>query len=316
MEKKRFLHYRLVFVVLLFIMGVIVLSCDTTPPTGNKNVPQDINIYSLIISGKNCIVSKYPDKPKYAKGDTVGIKAVPNTGYSFFSWSDDASGNSDSIGIIMTGNKYVTAKVLPIVEKDTATIDGRVYSTVKIGTQTWLAENYCGTTGLVNAQNIGYWMVAYSNKTPAYGYLQDSNGTLITKYGLLYNWYGAAHIKVTGWHLPDTVEWRTFCDFCQDNYTGVASALAARTDWNASSEYGSPGYNLLSNNLSGFSGLPTGYRYSTGEVFEVGISSSWWTTVESGTGEAWYFYLYYSISDFSKSMYAEGMGFNVRLIKD
>ncbi len=45
---------------------------------------------------------------KYTYGTVVTITAIPNTGYSFSSWSGDASGSTNPTTVTMNGNKSVT----------------------------------------------------------------------------------------------------------------------------------------------------------------------------------------------------------------
>jgi len=54
-------------------------------------------------------VSRSPDQASYASGSTVQLTATPASGWSFSSWSGDASGSSSSLAVSMTGNKAVTA---------------------------------------------------------------------------------------------------------------------------------------------------------------------------------------------------------------
>ena len=61
--------------------------------------------------------------------------------------------------------------------------DGKIYKTVKIGTQTWMAENLAYDAGK------GSWV--YDN---------DINN--VAKYGYLYNWETALIVAPQGWHLP------------------------------------------------------------------------------------------------------------------
>lgn len=51
-----------------------------------------------------------PNNPgPYHYGDTVQLTAVPNAGYSFGQWSQDATGTTNPITVTLNGNKAVTA---------------------------------------------------------------------------------------------------------------------------------------------------------------------------------------------------------------
>jgi uncharacterized repeat protein (TIGR02543 family) len=54
-------------------------------------------------------VSKSPNKPTYADGETVTLTATPNSGYTFSNWTGDASGSTNPITLTMNGNKTVVA---------------------------------------------------------------------------------------------------------------------------------------------------------------------------------------------------------------
>ena len=54
-------------------------------------------------------VTRTPDQPTYHTGDQVTLTAVPTPGWSFTSWTGDASGNTNPLIVTMTTNKSITA---------------------------------------------------------------------------------------------------------------------------------------------------------------------------------------------------------------
>jgi len=68
-----------------------------------------LNAYTLSITAANGSVTKNPDQSSYNYGTLVQLTAVPNTGYSFTSWSDSSTWTTSSASITMNSNKTVTA---------------------------------------------------------------------------------------------------------------------------------------------------------------------------------------------------------------
>jgi uncharacterized protein (TIGR02145 family) len=130
------------------------------------------------------------------------------------------------------------------------TYGGKTYKTVKIGSQTWFAENLDYAVG---------GSVCYENSS--------SN---CTKYGRLYNWDDANSACPSGWHLPSDAEWTAL-----ENTVGGSSTagkkLKSTTGWNN---------NGNGINQYGFSALPGGFGNSDGGFLSAGDSGYWWSSTE------------------------------------
>jgi len=88
--------------------------------------------------------------------------------------------------------------------------DGRIYGTIKIGNQTWLAQN-----------------LAYDCKgSKCYG----NDPANAAKYGRLYDWETAKKAVPRGWHLPSNEEWQTLIDFAGGNEV-AGKKLKAEKGW-------------------------------------------------------------------------------------
>jgi uncharacterized repeat protein (TIGR02543 family) len=107
------------------------LSGTTNPTiitmTGNKTVTATFTqcIYSLSVSIDPVVggsVDVIPDPPYYY-GDVVTLSAMASLGYSFDSWSCDASGSSITITVTMDANKSVVAHFTQNVYTLTTTVD-------------------------------------------------------------------------------------------------------------------------------------------------------------------------------------------------
>jgi uncharacterized protein (TIGR02145 family) len=91
----------------------------------------------------------------------------------------------------------------------------------------------------------------------------------------------------------------------------IAKALAAKTDWHADSTIGATGCDLTTNNRSGFSALPGGYRNDEGLFFGIGKCGYWWSAPET-----WYRRLCSNLEDLDWNSYYDSHGFSVRLVRD
>jgi len=171
--------------------------------------------------------------------------------------------------------------------------DGKVYKTVKIGTQTWMAENLqYKTSGGVFAYN-----------------LDESN---VEIYGRLYNWNTAKSVCPPGWHLPSDEEWTTLI-----NFLGGERAASGKLKEAGTAHWKDPNNNAT--NESGFTALPAGYRfnYRFDVSFEsLGNACYFWSSTRSNASSAWSRRLSNVGTDCGRGSDGEQQGFSVRCVKD
>lgn len=65
--------------------------------------------FTLVVTANNGSVVKNPNQLTYSSGTSVQLTALPNAGYTFTSWSGDASGSINPLTIVMNANKAITA---------------------------------------------------------------------------------------------------------------------------------------------------------------------------------------------------------------
>jgi len=81
-------------------------SIDAIGAMGRALVIQYTLSVTIVGSGS---VSKSPDLATYARGTTVTVQAVPQSGWTFVGWSGDASGTTNPTSIFMDSDKSITA---------------------------------------------------------------------------------------------------------------------------------------------------------------------------------------------------------------
>ena len=140
----------------------------------------------------------------------------------------------------------------------------------------------------------------------------SSNGTT---YGRLYNWYAVNDprgLAPSGWHVASDAEWTTL-ENCIDliiptGNVGGKLKEAGTTHWL------SP--NTDATNISGFTGLPGGYRDFTGTFEIFGFHGYWWSATGFDAINSWYRYLSYDNGTIVRNGTHVGGGLSVRCIRD
>jgi uncharacterized protein (TIGR02145 family) len=235
------------------------------------------------------------------------------------------------IKAVNSAGTYYSTNMSFVTPDKISDTDGNFYNTVIIGSQVWMQENlktrkYNDDTNIPNVTDAASWEALTS---PAYCWYNNDKTTFGDIYGALYNWYAVNTGKLcpTGWHVPSDAEWTTMENYLIANgynYDGtttgnkIAKALAATTNWAVSSNTGAIG-NIdypAKRNVTGFTALPGGYRYSSGTFYSVGSYGVWWSSTEYSSTNAWgqdmdYFDVSVGRGDVNKLG-----GFSVRCLRD
>ena len=208
-------------------------------------------------------------------------------------------------------------------------IDGNVYNTIIIGEQEWMAENL-EVTHYRNGDSIPNVTVnaEWSNLTTGAFSTYDNDQSNSDVYGNLYNWYtieDARGVCPEGWHLPSDAEIQTL-----EVYLGMNPSIAQGTGWRGTTEGGKlkamgthenedglwheP--NTGATNEFGFTELPSGYRYSSGNFDVIGLNGYLWTADSHTVGLAWMRSLRFDNALIYRDYFPKQDGLPIRCIKD
>jgi len=192
-------------------------------------------------------------------------------------------------------------------------IDGNVYKTVQIGTQTWLAENlrvnrYRNGDLIPNVTDDNEW----SNLDTGAWCNYENNHEYDTKYGKLYNWYAVDDkrgLAPEGWHVPTDDEWSVLTEYLGGyNLAGGKLKEIGNQNWESWETT-----NECATNESGFCALPCGGRIfgKYGRFYTIGYNAYWWCS-----NEYQYRTLYYRDASIIKGREDLKFGFSIRCIKN
>ena len=207
--------------------------------------------------------------------------------------------------------------------------DGKVYRTVKIGDQVWMAENLNFDPGQGGSGEDKYdWSWCYDN--------EPKNCDVAGRY---YTWAAAIDsVKLandadnpqdcgygkecgvastrsatlvqgvcpTGWHLPSRAEWNSLFTAVGDEST-AGKVLKSQTGW----------YNRGNGtDAFGFSALPAGGRNGDEDYYNEGDYAYFWSSTELNSSYAYRMYLDYGSVSATLSFKNKDDGFSVRCVKD
>jgi uncharacterized protein (TIGR02145 family) len=247
------------------------------------------------------------------KGYEIGIGivlfgAILVAWYHFFS-RDESNDDNQTEEIIITYNNNTGSFI--------DSRDGQSYNWVEIGDQVWMSENlnadkFRNGDLIPHAKTREQWTKAGENRQPAWCYYENDQENE-TPYGKLYNWYAVNDprgLAPEGWRIPSDEDWIRLTDFLGGG--SVAGKKMKSTKFWAYND----GASGNGTNESGFSGIPGGSRYYSGEFDDIGDDGTWWSSTEDYTWGAWYRRLRYSDGLMFSHGAIKEAGFSVRCLRD
>ncbi len=210
-----------------------------------------------------------------------------------------------------------------IIETSTVTdIDGRVYKTVKIGNQWWMAENLA-VTRLNNGSPLTFVDISSPDSTWASvtgaAYTTLNNG----QYGNLYNYAAIENLEniaPEGWHIPTDEEWKEM-----EHEIGMAQEEVEALGWRGVNEankltalnaIGWPANAVLfGTDEYGFNGRPGGCRSFSG-ITNFQANLAFWWTASTNNNEAWYRYIDANQTRVFRQYTHKGYGMSIRCVKN
>jgi uncharacterized protein (TIGR02145 family) len=197
--------------------------------------------------------------------------------------------------------------------------DGKMYATVLIGDQCWMAENLNIGTKI---NSTGGFQQTDNGIIEKYCYNNEEDSCNI--YGALYEWAetmqydtagGTQGICPNGWHIPTKNEWTDLLSFLGNwAYAGGKMKSTGTIEAGTGLWYAP---NQGATNESGFTGLPGGFRVNNlGAFLNLGYEGTFWSSSQYDASRAWYMYLDHFAPSLSQYYQAMDYGISVRCLKD
>ena len=240
-------------------------------------------------------MGSYADSTDWLQASTVYY-------YRAFATNCAGTGYGDIVSFTTDDYTYIGTQGEPFVD----TRDGNTYSTVIIGTQTWMAENlrYEGDIPMLTGNEMYH-------VDSAYRCYPNNNAENVEVYGYLYNWFAALNVCPDGWHLPSDAEWSQLVDYLGDS-RNAGSMLSGNMElW---------GTCLLTHfswfGTTRFEALPAGGY--TGRYIDYGEGAKFWSATEKEGFEdnAYYRRIYSYGTSFGSTTTTKHSGFSVRCLRD
>lgn len=190
-------------------------------------------------------------------------------------------------GIAYGNEQFFTT--LPLNETGTMvdSRDSKLYNTVRIGNQWWMAEN-------LRYYRSGSW------------FYEDDSATY-AKYGRLYSWQTANTSCPSGWHLPSDNEWKIL-----ETTMGMHVADAENIEWRGTNQ----AVALFNGGSTGFNIWFGGMRYANGNYIAEGSIATFWSSTQYDVDLAWYRGFNISHTDIHRMYYSKNDGYSIRCLKN
>ncbi|MDR1829532.1 MAG: hypothetical protein LBQ76_02045 [Candidatus Fibromonas sp.] len=220
--------------------------------------------------------------------------------------------------------------------------DGKKYKSVKIGEQTWMAQNldYHGEDGFLG--------LCYDDQ-PSKKIKKPEN---CQKYGRLYDWDEAIKACPEGWHLPANNDWTKLMDFLASNkkdvhygkesvpglagiYENAGKYLKTKNGWNDHdfsqkspnapkckwTELDNRGRSVEHNECAtdeyGFSALSSGVGLPDGRFGDIGINGNWWSASKGiNNNTAFWWNISYNRESIMWTLFPKSSLISVRCVQD
>ena len=244
---------------------------------------------------------------------------APNTTYYARAYATNSEGTSygNEVSFTTIAGDYSTPGT-------GVTFNGYTYATIVFGNgQEWMAENL-RTTNYANGDTIP--SVSNDSENWLYGIwtYYNNDPQLGNVYGVLYNWRAvndSRNICPVGWHVPSEQDWNLLVHYLDPSYipdenltsigsqSNVAGCMLKTTDtiyWNAP--------NNGASNLTGFSAIPGGVRYSSFDNF--GEEATFWTSSPNGYPYSWFRRLVYNHCGIFRYSTSKKACLSVRCVKN
>ncbi len=210
--------------------------------------------------------------------------------------------------------------------------DNKTYKYVKIGSQTWMAENlaYLPRVTLSTERSSDYplyYVIGYERTDIDSARISDN----YIKYGALYNWSSAMISCPVGWHLPSDGEWKIlemFLGMSEEdaNYEGFAYSMQYGKDRSGNVgeklksidgwKHGSICSGINGIDMTGFRVIPSGFidEEEPSGTTSLGSSAFFWTSTEKGSNMA--YARSFNFKDADRYYFGKKGGSSVRCVKD